>query len=335
MTASIYFYIQDDSLREKLAGYLEGEKYIPSFHKAAGPAEAAEPEAPPAPAEAAAPAEGAEAAGPKEGSGGKGAIEDLAHAIIVAKPDIVVMDYIEEDALSVKVMQSVTDALPHTSFVFMDSGAKAGREAIILAFNEGARGFLAPDVTKTIFLNSLTRAYSGPSRIRTGEDSHTLEQELQNQGQKLSKMTVRLSSARKLVSYLLTTPVNSQPRKILVLSDSGYQREILKKLLEDYNFVVITAKTIAEAVPMTLKEKPRIIVSDYNLEDGKTGVDFCKELKYTQKYIPCYFVVCTANAEILPQVMAPGNGVDDCLLKPSTENTTAEFINSIALGLIL
>ncbi|MDR2405424.1 MAG: response regulator [Deltaproteobacteria bacterium] len=306
MSATIFFQIQDQTLIEKLKGFLEGEKYQVLTPKA--------------------PVEGEEDALP---------ITRITQAILKQKPDIVVMDYNHEDEQSVKVMQAVTDEYPNTSFIFIDSVEPADRENVVLAFNEGVKGFLLQDTTKTLFINTLQRAHSGPSRTRTGEDTQSLEQELQDQGQRLGKLKIQLNSAQKLVNYLLTTPVSTQPRKILVLSDSGYQREILKKLLEDFNFVVVTATSIEEAVPLTLKEKPRIVLSDYTLEDGKTGVDFCKELKYNQKFTPCYFVVCTASEDKLPLVMAPGNGVDDCLLKPASDSATAEFITRIALGLIL
>jgi DNA-binding NarL/FixJ family response regulator len=306
MSTSIFFQIEDNALLEKLKGFLEGEKYQVLLPKA--------------------PLEGEESALP---------LTKITQDILKQKPDIVVMDYNHDDEQSVKILQAVTDEYPNTSFIFIDSTSPADREHIVLAFNEGVKGFLLPDITKTLFLNSLSRAASGPSRSRTGEDTQSLAQELQDQGQRLGKLKIQLNSAQKLVNYLLTTPLSSQPRKVLVLSDSGYQREILKKLLEDYNFVVVTATTLEEAVTLTLKEKPRIVLSDYGLEDGKTGVDFCKELKYNQKFTPCYFVVCTASQDKLPLIMAPGNGVDDCLLKPSTDSATAEFITRIALGLIL
>lgn len=309
MSTSILFHIEDGAETERLKGFLDGERYQVLLPKP--------------------PAEG-------EGESDPLPLTRISQDILRQKPDIVVMDYFADDALSVKVMQAVTDQYPATAFIFVDlPGNPADRENITFAFNEGARGFLLPDATRTTFLNALQRAYSGPSRMRTGEDSHTMEQELQDQGQKLAKLKFRLNSAQKLVNYLLTTPVGTQPRKVLILSDSGYQREILKKMMEDFNFVVSTSASFDEAVATTLKEKPRIVLSDYSLEDGKTGVDFCKELKYNQKFTPLYFVVCTASVDMLPIVMAPGNGVDDCLLKPAADSQVPEFITRIALGLIL
>jgi DNA-binding NarL/FixJ family response regulator len=246
------------------------------------------------------------------------------------------MDYLSEDAFSVKVLQETIDSQPSINFVFIDSKEPSNVENVVMAFNEGARGFLFPDASKPLFLTTLARVFSGPARLRPiSEDALTLEDEIQKLGQKLSKAKVHLTSAQKLVNYLLTTPLSTQPRKVLVLSDSGYQRELIKKILEDSNFMVITSSNTEEAISLVLSEKPRIIISDYGLEDGKTGVDFCKEVKFTHKYVPCYFVICTAGEEMLTKIMAPGNGVDDSILKPANETLISEFVSRIALGLIL
>ncbi|MDR2349946.1 MAG: response regulator [Deltaproteobacteria bacterium] len=303
MTPNILFYVKDKTLDGKLKSFLVDGKYRVLDNPDWGP---------------------------------PGSSTALAADITALKPDLVIMDYVSEDAFSVKVLQEAVDVLPALDFVFVDGSPQTTVENVVMAFNEGARGFLSSDVTKQLLLTTLARVFSGPARFRPiSEDASILESENQKLGQKLSKLKVHLNSAQKLVNYLLTTPLGSQPRKVLVLSDSGYQRELIKKILEDSNFMVITSATMEDAISQVLSEKPRIIISDYNLEEGKTGVDFCKEVKFTHKFVPCYFVVCTAGEEMIPKIMAPGNGVDDSLLKPGNETLISEFITRIALGLIL
>jgi DNA-binding NtrC family response regulator len=302
MSVTILLLLSDPKLREKLEGFLEGGKctVLPPPVTAPG-----------------------------------GSISETAQEILAARPDVVVLDYIAEDAWSVKVLQEVTDERRSTGFIFADSGT-TDLENLTMAFNEGATAFVRRDVQKPAFLNMIARICEGPARIRYGRNGERrLEEELQATGQALAKAKSQLTGAQKLVNYLLTTPLNSQPRKVLILSDSGYQREMLKKLLEDSNFQVVTAGGVDEAVNLALSERPRIVISDYALEDGRTGVDFCKELKFNRKYMPLYFVVCTAGLDKLPAIMAPGNGVDDCIQKPSADSSAAEFISRVALGLIL
>jgi DNA-binding NtrC family response regulator len=303
MTSTLVFHIKNQELSERLKSFLEGEKYQLIEASLTDPPESS---------------------------------SSLAREIAALKPGALVMDYIPLDAFSVKVMQEATDLYPSLKVVFVDALGKVDIDNVVLAFNEGARGFILPEVSKTIFLTTLNRVFSGPARFRpNSEDASALEAEVQRLGQKHSKMKVRLTSAQKLINYLLTTPLTSQPRKVLVLSDSGYQRELIKKILEDSNFLVYTAGTSEEALSILLSEKPRIVISDYRLEEGTTGVDFCKTVKFVQKYTPCYFVISTASEDMLSQIMAPGNGVDDCLLKPSTDSSVAEFVTRVALGLIL
>jgi DNA-binding response OmpR family regulator len=85
---------------------------------------------------------------------------------------------------------------------------------------------------------------------------------------------------------------------------------------------------------VALSENPRIIVSDLELEGG-SGLEFCQSVKFTHKITPCHFVICTANQTRFAKVMTPGNGVDDCLLKPSGTHDTQEFIARVAMGLLL
>ncbi|MDR1545696.1 MAG: response regulator [Deltaproteobacteria bacterium] len=259
--------------------------------------------------------------------------EQSAAAILAALPDAVLMDYRAEDALSVKILQAVSDQTDRVGFIFVDSSGQADRENIMMAINEGAQAFVPPDVSAVTLQTYLNRLVSGPVRLR--RDGGADEIELQKVNERLTQAKTRLKSAEKLIAYLLSTPLSVQPRKCLILSDSGYQREVLKKHLEDNNFVVLTASAVKEAVSAVLSERPRIVVSDYELDEGQTGVDFCREIKFAQKFTPCYFVVCTANQDKITQIMTPGNGVDDCLLKPASTSSLNEFLARVALGLIL
>jgi len=260
--------------------------------------------------------------------------KDAIAKIVSEKPTVVLADYLAEDAISVKVLQEISDLSPETRFIFIDSSGNTDPENMMMAFNEGARAFLPLDIQQVPFLNYITRAIEGPGRLRH-EASTIAEADLQALNEKISRIKSYLLRSEKLITYLLSTPLSAQFRKVLILSDSGYQREILKKHLEDNNFIVITAAKFDEAVAMTLSEKPRIVISDYGLEDGKNGIDFCKTLKFTNKYVPCYFIVCTASEDKESIVMQPGNGVDDCLLKPASASALNEFLARVAQGLLL
>jgi DNA-binding response OmpR family regulator len=261
------------------------------------------------------------------------ASESQAEAILATAPDLVIMDYHSEDAISVKILQDVLNKKPKIAFIFIDSDPPASRESVLMAINEGAQAFIPPDIEQVALLNYVGRAVKGPARLRSADAFDNGQLEAVNA--RLTIANTRLKNAHKLISYLLNTPLSSQPRRALILSDSAYQRELLKKQLEENNFIAMTASSISDAVSLTISDKPRIIISDYELEDGKTGVDFCKEIKFVHKITPIYFIICTANLDKIQTVMTPGNGVDDCIQKPATPTTMSEFLARVALGLII
>jgi len=259
----------------------------------------------------------------------------LAAAIMAQNPDVVVIDFRSEDAASVKLMQTVTDLSSRPEFIFIETEAEAGREEVMMALNEGARAFLPRNFQVSALLNYVERAVSGPGRLRLKALANYGQEGSVNQlEEQLGALRTQSTGYQKLISYLLSTPVGVQARKVLVVSDSPYQLELLKKILDEHNFATISASNPADGLNLALSEKPRIIVSDLELE-GQTGVEFCQAVKLTHKLIPCYFVICTANQDKVGKVMTPGNGVDDCLIKPSGPSDTVNFISRVALGLLV
>ena len=251
-----------------------------------------------------------------------------------AKVDVVVLDYIPDDAVSVKMLQEATDAYGAPRFIFvLPEGV--GTSHILMAVNEGASAILMHPVNTDALANYIERAVNGPARFRHElalQASAAAEIAEIEQHSKIMRM--QLASYRKLVSYLLSTPASSQHRSVLVVSDSAYQRDYLRKVFEDHGFHVSLAENPDSGLEKALESKPRVIVSDLEME-GKNGIEFCRALKIENKLVPCYFVICTANSEKIDTVMAPGNGVDACVLKPSNESDNLELVAVASMGLLL
>ena len=258
------------------------------------------------------------------------AIED----ILNEKADVVLMDYLNDDAFSVKILQGLTDVADKPDFIFIDSKNNISREEVLMTVNEGARAILPENFSALSLVNYVERALAGPGRLRFRVKDGSSAGDTKNLEEKLGYYHSKNKLYEKLVPYLLSTPVSAQARKVLIVSDSPYQLEILKKQLGEHGFATHTAANTKDGLSIALNEKPRIIISDLELE-GQTGVDFCKEVKLVHKMGPCYFVVCTANQDKINKVMTPGNGVDDCILKPSGKSDLDMLISRISLGLLL
>lgn len=256
--------------------------------------------------------------------------------IMAEKADVAVLDYWTEDAASVKLMQAVTDLAKRPEFIFIENAEeKAEREQILMAINEGARAFLPQNFHADALVNYVERAASGPGRLRSwGSGPQHNEKIAARLEESLGFLRVKNSSFKKLVAYLLATPVSAQARKVLVVSDSPYQLELLKKFLEEHNFIPLTAAHPNEGLAIALSERPKIVVSGMEFE-GQTGIEFCQALKFTNKYVPCYFIICTSDKDKIAKVMVPGNGVDDCIVKPAGQSDQIDFVSRVALGLLV
>lgn len=251
----------------------------------------------------------------------------------------VVLDYVADDAASVKFLQTATDRPDAPRFVFVlppsAEAADGDRAQWLMAMNEGASAILPSPLDGESLAVYVDRAVNGPSRWRNertmGEEEVRKSVALE---ERVRALRESLKACERLVSRLLSTPASSQARRVMVVSDSSFQREQLERLLTEHGFSVLTADTPEGAVEKALAEKPRVIISDLEM-DGMDGVALCRQLKIEHKLIPCYFVICTASRERIPQVMAPGNGVDDCVPKPSGSAEILEFITRVAMGLLL
>ena len=257
-----------------------------------------------------------------------------ADAVIGSKVEVAVLDYIVEDAASVKLLQAVTDCArtPRLIFILPEETPAAH---ILMAVNEGAVAILQRPVNLEALANYVERALAGPARFRheIGRDETTAT-EIADMARELKTMRASLIGVRKLISFLMSTPVADQHRSAMIVSDSAYQRDYLGKLLENHGFHVAQAANPEEGLTKALEEKPRVVISDLEME-GKNGVEFCRDLKIDHKFMPCYFVICTANSEKVDTVMVPGNGVDACVTKPVNESGNLELLSNAAMGLLL
>lgn len=263
-------------------------------------------------------------------------LEKAISAILEHKPNVVLMDYWAEDAASVKLMQVVSEKDGRPEFIFVEtSPGEINLDQALMAVNEGAKALLTCNFNPKSLVNYIERAASGPGRFRldlshqsnSNDDADHLEEQL-------GQLRSRTTAYQTLIGYLLATPVSAQNRTTLLVSDSSYQLELLKKMLTEHNMPVLTASNPNDGLKIALSERPRIIVSDLELE-GQSGVEFCQAVKLTNKIVPCHFIICTANQDRISIVMTPGNGVDDCIIKPSGQNDMKDFIARVALGLLL
>ncbi|MEW5723864.1 MAG: response regulator [Thermodesulfobacteriota bacterium] len=265
----------------------------------------------------------------------------LAEAFLARDPDLVVADYLVEDALSVKAMQESLGRSPFLKFIFV-LDRDPGLVHLVLALNEGATALLVPPLSRSALANYVARGLNRRREEITRSTEldrcrHVIEKEKActlEQADELSQTHRRLRQSYRLINHLLATVGTGRKEfKVLLVSDSTFQVDLFRRPLEDHNFQVLSAPDGQKGLETAQREKPRIIVSDLEMP-GLNGLELCRAVKNDQTLAPNHFIVCTANQNKIPDVLKPENMVDDCLLKPGRPEDFQEFLARVALGLL-
>ncbi|MBF0529753.1 MAG: response regulator [Deltaproteobacteria bacterium] len=265
----------------------------------------------------------------------------MAEDILTQNPAVVILDYLPEDAWSVKLLQTVRIKNALIKFIFMvDSHLPASH--VLMAMNEGASSMLTLPVTQEALNVYVTRALARRQEEKAlAEELDQCHKLIEREKTTCEGLTVEKIDQKRfireyvrLVNVLLAGTVAKGKRKILLVSDSSYQLDRFRKHLEDADFLVITALDGNKGLETARQEHPRIIVSDLEMP-GMNGLEFCLAVKNDETIGPNHFIICTANQDKVSQVLKPEHKVDDCLIKPGRPEDFQEFTARVALGLLV
>ncbi len=104
-----------------------------------------------------------------------------------------------------------------------------------------------------------------------------------------------------------------EKKRVLLIDDEENILRIIKKFLEDNNFVVSTAKTKKEALDLLQRQNFDIVLSDYRLPDG-TGMEILEFYRSREPVKP--FIMITAYGSIDGAVEAMRKGASHYIAKP-------------------
>ncbi len=104
--------------------------------------------------------------------------------------------------------------------------------------------------------------------------------------------------------------------KVLAVEDDDLSRSVLRRSLERLGHEVIDTKDGEEAWMVWLKEKPRVVVSDWRMPK-LDGLKLCRRLRAQQGQEYLYFILLTGTGGSGQNRRAAADaGVDDFLTKP-------------------
>jgi two-component system cell cycle response regulator DivK len=116
-------------------------------------------------------------------------------------------------------------------------------------------------------------------------------------------------------------------KKILVIDDTEWNRDLLVQLLED-EYSVLQAVDGAEGVRKTEEEKPDLILMDLGMP-VMDGWEATRRIKgnYALKHIP--IIAVTSHAMVGDEIDARKAGCDDYLSKPIDEDALIKKIKTL------
>ena len=112
-----------------------------------------------------------------------------------------------------------------------------------------------------------------------------------------------------------TPPLAAGDVKILVVDDSEITRKVLCNALETEKYVSIQAGHGKEGLERALREKPDLIVTDYQMP-GMDGIALIKALKSRVSTAGIPIIMLTAVDDVSSEVEVFDAGADDYLTKP-------------------
>lgn len=116
-------------------------------------------------------------------------------------------------------------------------------------------------------------------------------------------------------------------KRILVVDDTEWNRDLLVQLLED-EYEVLVAVDGEEAVKKTEQEKPDLILMDLGMP-VMDGWEATRRIKANSelKHIPV--IAVTSHAMVGDEIQARDAGCDDYVAKPIDENELMQKIKKL------
>jgi len=116
--------------------------------------------------------------------------------------------------------------------------------------------------------------------------------------------------------------------KILIADDDIEMREALASLLKASGYKVVEAEDGAQAVEMSVKELPSLILLDIHMPK-MDGLAACKAIKSNQVTKPIPVVMLTIEGSISEIQQAIAYGAHTYITKPSSKEEILKVIKSI------
>ena len=117
-------------------------------------------------------------------------------------------------------------------------------------------------------------------------------------------------------------------KKVLVVDDEIHIVHVVAIKLRNNGYEVITAGNGEEAYELACKEKPDIIVTDYQMP-VMSGLDFVEKLRSNEATVNTPVIMLTARSFAVEDKQKEELGISQCLSKPFSPKELLEIIEDI------
>lgn len=257
------------------------------------------------------------------------------------RPSVIISRYHDGDLASIKAMQNIRLEHPNIQMVFI-SDKELSSAILTLLFNQGAFGVLQEPLSETgswqLIKQAIKRSKWNMDEMARNKELKKFNESLQRRIEKTeSELTRSKDLADKLerfTHYLLTDKYFKRDKvRILVISNSQYQRNFVTGELGGAGFTVESTESSTEAVSIIKSFSPNIIVSDLEME-GISGVELAQKVKGEKGFRSLHYVIITASEDKVDYILSPETRVDDCIVKSSDSKKQYSLVARIAMGLI-
>ncbi len=104
-------------------------------------------------------------------------------------------------------------------------------------------------------------------------------------------------------------------KKVLVVDDEVHIVHVVAIKLRNNGYEVISADNGAEAFELACKEKPDIVVTDFQMP-GMTGLELVGKLRQHEETRDIPVIMLTARSFAIPKEQQEELQISDCLSKP-------------------
>ena len=120
---------------------------------------------------------------------------------------------------------------------------------------------------------------------------------------------------------------NFEGIKVLIVDDSGYMRQVIRKYLEPKGFLIVgEAQDGEEAIELYNETQPNIVTMDISMKK-MGGIEATKAIKSFDSKARIIMVSALGESKFIKEAIS--SGASDFIIKPFAEDRLVSSINNI------